>query len=233
MNILRVVSVTQTFQESAFPVTALEGVSLEIPEGAFTALCGPSGSGKTTLLNLLGCLSKPTQGKIFFDDTEVSHLSQKELTHFRLHKIGFIFQDYNLIPTFSAAENIEYPLWLQGVSGAERAKRALDLAKRFGIEKLLARKPHQLSRGQQQRVAVARALIHKPRLVLGDELTANLDHKTGTELMEFLKKLNQEEKITFIYATHDPVMIKYAERMITLEDGTITHEHAPKTSAHV
>ena len=233
MNILRVLNVTQTFQESAFPVTALADVSLEIPEGSFLALCGPSGSGKTTLLNLLGCLLKPTQGHIFFDDVEISCLSQKELTGFRLRKIGFIFQDYSLIPTFTAAENIEYPLWLQGVSGTERTKHSEELAKRFGIEKLLNRRPAQMSRGQQQRVAIARALIHKPSLVLGDELTANLDHKTGTELMEFLRKLNREQKITFLYATHDPVMMKYAQQIITLEDGKISPEHALKTSARL
>ena len=232
MNILRIENLTQTFQESAFPVTALTDISLEIPEGAFLALCGPSGSGKTTLLNLLGCLLKPTQGKIYFDDTEITHLSQKELTRFRLNKIGFIFQDYNLIPTFSAAENIEYPLWLQGVNSAERTKRSRALAERFGVEKLLDRKPAQMSRGQQQRVAVARALVHKPRLVLGDELTANLDHKTGMELMEFLKKLNREEQITFLYATHDPAIMRYAERIMTLEDGKMAREHTSKTSAH-
>ena len=218
---LRILNVTQIFQESDFPVQALIDISIEVPKGAFFALCGPSGSGKTTLLNLVGCLMRPTQGKILFDDAEISRLSQKELTQFRLRKIGFIFQDYNLIPTFTARENIEYPLWLQNVRGAERKKQTEELAKRFGIEKLLSRKPAQLSRGQQQRVAIARALIHKPRLVLGDELTANLDHKTGTELMEFLKKLNREEKITFLYATHDPVMMKYAERIITLQDGKL------------
>ena len=218
---LRILNVTQIFQESDFPVQALIDISIEVPKGAFFALCGPSGSGKTTLLNLVGCLMRPTQGKILFEDAEISRLSQKELTQFRLRKIGFIFQDYNLIPTFTARENIEYPLWLQGISGNERAKRTRELAVRFGIEKLLNRKPAQLSRGQQQRVAIARALIHKPRLVLGDELTANLDHKTGTELMEFLKKLNREEKTTFLYATHDPVMMKYAERIITLQDGKL------------
>ena len=222
MNTLRVLNVTQTFQETAvFPVAALSNVSLDIERGSFLALCGPSGSGKTTLLNLLGCLAKPTQGQVFFDQFEVSRLSQKELARFRLHKIGFIFQEYNLIPTFTAAENIEYPLWLQGTGTAERAKRSKELAERFGIEKLLNRKPSQLSRGQQQRVAVARALIHRPQLVLGDELTANLDHKTGTELMEFLKQLNREEKTTFLYATHDPIMMKYAEKLIRLQDGKL------------
>jgi putative ABC transport system ATP-binding protein len=219
---IRVLNVTQTFQDSAsLPVNALTDVTLEAAKGSFLALCGPSGSGKTTLLNLVGCLMRPTQGKIFFEGSEISGLSQKKLTHFRLHKIGFIFQDYNLIPTFSAQENIEYPLWLQGISASERTAQTKELAARFGIDKLLNRRPAHLSRGEQQRVAIARALIHKPSLVLGDELTANLDHKTGTELMEFLKKLNCEEKMTFLYATHDPVMMKFAEKLIILQDGKL------------
>ncbi len=213
--------VTKIFQEGSLPVPALSEVSLEIREGDFTALSGPSGSGKTTLLNLIGCLARPTLGKVMVDGEPISSLSQRQLTHVRLYKLGFIFQDYNLIPTLSAAENVEYVLWLQGVAASKRRKMSAEILERFGIGNLLHRRPAQLSRGQQQRVAVARAIVHKPRLVLGDELTANLDHKTGAELMDFLKELNQKEKITFLYATHDPVMMQRAGRIIRMEDGRI------------
>lgn len=220
---IRIENVSKVFQEGSLPVQALSDVSLSIEEGAFASLCGPSGSGKTTLLNLMGCLDRPSEGRIFLDGKDITGLSQRELSQLRLHKIGFIFQDFNLIPTLSAVENIEYVLWLQNVGAAERRRRAEEVCKRFGIEKLLHRRPSQLSRGQQQRVAVARALVHKPRIVLGDELTANLDHKTGAALMDFLKELNREEKMTFVYASHDPVMIECAERIIRLLDGKLAH----------
>lgn len=221
---IRIENVSKVFQEGSLPVQALSDVSLNIEEGAFASLCGPSGSGKTTLLNLMGCLDRPSEGRIFLDGQDITGLSQRELSHLRLHKIGFIFQDFNLIPTLSAVENIEYVLWLQNVGAVERRRRAEEVCKRFGIEKLLHRRPSQLSRGQQQRVAVARALVHKPRIVLGDELTANLDHKTGAALMDFLKELNREEKMTFVYASHDPVMIECAERIIRLLDGKLAHD---------
>jgi putative ABC transport system ATP-binding protein len=221
MPLIKAENITKIFQEGTLPVTALSNVSLEIEEGAFTALSGPSGSGKTTLLNLIGCLDRPTSGRIYFDGEEISRYSQKKLTPFRLRKIGFIFQDYNLIPTLTAEENIEYVLWLQGVAAAERRKRSTDVCRRFGIAHLMQRRPSKLSRGQQQRVAVARAVVHKPRIVLGDELTANLDHKTGAELMDFLRELNEKEGMTFVYATHDPVMIGRAERVVRMQDGII------------
>ncbi|MCM8775300.1 MAG: ABC transporter ATP-binding protein [Candidatus Omnitrophica bacterium] len=223
--IVAVENITKVFKDQiSLPVRALTDVSFQIQEGEFVALCGPSGSGKTTLLNLIGCLDQPTRGKVFFDGEEISRLGQQALTRYRLEKIGFIFQDYNLIPTLTALENIEYVLWLQGIPSAQRRKRALVICERFGIAKLVTRRPPQLSRGQQQRAAVARAVIHKPRIVLGDELTANLDHKTGTELMDFLKELNREEKITFIYATHDPMIMARASRVIRLEDGQLVDD---------
>lgn len=224
MPLIKTENATKIFKEDSEPVFALSSVSIQIEEGEFTALSGPSGSGKTTLLNLIGCLDKPSEGQIYFDGQEISHLSQKQLTEFRLRKIGFIFQDYNLIPAFTAIENIEYVLWLQGINAAERRKRAVQICERFGVQKLIGRRPFEMSRGQQQRVAVARAIVHKPKIVLGDELTANLDHKTGTELMEFLKELNQKENITFLYATHDPAILKQANRIIALEDGKLTNE---------
>ena len=226
MAIIEAKNITKIFREDSQVVPALSGVSVQIEEGAFVALSGPSGSGKTTLLNLIGCLDRPTEGSIYLDGEEISQLPQAKLAALRLKKIGFIFQDYNLIPAFTAIENIEYVLWLQGVSPAERRKRALEICERFAIQKLIRRRPYEMSRGQQQRVAVARAIVHKPRVVLGDELTANLDHKTGLELMQFLKELNQNEKITFLYATHDPMMIQQANRVIALQDGKMTNEKA-------
>ena len=224
MAIVETRNITKTFKEDSQAVSALSSVSIQVEEGAFVALSGPSGSGKTTLLNLIGCLDRPTEGTIYLDGREINQLPQRKLAELRLKKIGFIFQDYNLIPAFTAIENIEYVLWLQGISAAERRKRALEICERFHIQKLIDRRTYQMSRGQQQRVAVARAIVHKPRIVLGDELTANLDHKTGTELMEFLKELNQRENITFLYATHDPIMIRQANRVIALQDGRIVNE---------
>lgn len=221
MTIVKIEQVSQIFSEGSEKVHALNQVSCQVAEGEFVALCGPSGSGKTTLLNLMGCLMRPDQGSVEINGKDVSRLSQKDLTEFRLRQIGFVFQDYNLIPTFSAMENIEYVLWLQKINVAERQKRISDIAKRFGIDHLLQRRPDQLSRGQQQRVAVARAIVHHPKLVLGDELTANLDHKIGAELMDFLRELNRTEKITFIYATHDPAMMEKAGRVIRLKDGVL------------
>ena len=169
----------------------------------------------------MGCLSRPTQGDILVEGQKVSSFSQEKLANIRLYKLGFIFQDYNLIPTFSVFENIEYLLWLQKVPAGERKKRILEVCQRFGISHLISRRPAKLSRGQQQRVAVARAIVHRPSVVLGDELTANLDHKTGAELMDFLRELNEKEKVTFIYATHDPVMMDRAKRIVKMTDGRI------------
>ncbi len=219
--IVEVKKLSKVFTGNSLPVQALQEVSVSIAAGSFVAFCGPSGSGKTTLLNLIGCLDRPSSGEVFLDGEEVSRYDQKKLSRLRLSKIGFIFQDFNLIPTLSALENIEYVLWLQGVGAQERRSRALEVCSRFAIEKLVDRRPAQLSRGQQQRVAVARAIVHKPRIVLGDELTANLDHKTGATLMDFLKELNKKEGMTFVYASHDPVMIERAERVIRMQDGAI------------
>ena len=225
MNIVEVRDLSKIFQENAaVPVTALGAVSLEVEEGAFAALCGPSGSGKTTLLNLIGCLDQPSTGSIFLDGEEVSRLDRKKQAELRLRKIGFIFQDFNLIPMLTVLENVGYPLWLQGIRSEERKTRAAAICERFGIGALIHRRPSQISRGQQQRVAIARAVVHKPRIVLGDEFTANLDHKTGSNLMDFLRELNRNEKITFLYATHDPVMMERASRIVRMQDGQIIKE---------
>lgn len=220
---IEIKNVSKVFQERSLPVQALSEISLSVAQGSFVALSGPSGSGKSTLLNLIGCLDRPTQGRILLDGEDVTELAQARLTRYRLRKIGFVFQDFNLIPTFTARENIEYVLWLQGIPAAERKKKVEEVARRFGIENLLERKPYQLSRGQQQRAAVARAIVPKPRIILGDELTANLDHTTGTLLMDFLKELNRDEGMTMLYASHDPLMIERADRIIKMQDGKILY----------
>ena len=232
MPLIQIEHLTKKFIENDSDVHALSDVSFQIEEGEFAALCGPSGSGKTTLLNLIGCLDRPTSGKLWIAGSDITGFSQTQLTQYRLHQIGFIFQDFNLIPTLSAAENIEYVLWLQGVRSADRSKRSAEIAKRFSIHHLLSRRPRQLSRGQQQRVAVARAIAHKPKIVLGDELTANLDQKTGAELMDFLKELNQQERMTFIYATHDPMMMERAARVIKMKDGKVESLFSKEQVSH-
>lgn len=222
---LSVQRISKSFQMRADKISALTDVSFEVTEGEFTALVGPSGSGKTTLLNLIGCLDKPDQGQITLEGRELTTLSHDQLSKERLRSIGFIFQDYNLIPTLTVLENVEYVLWLQRVGAAERRERAKAVLERVGLGKFGVRKPNALSRGQQQRVAISRAIAHRPKIVLGDELTANLDHKTGKELMEFLRELNREQKITFLFSTHDPVMMEYAERRISLLDGKLIGDH--------
>jgi putative ABC transport system ATP-binding protein len=221
MSIIQVENISKTFEENSLLVNALKSVSLKIDSGAFVALSGPSGSGKTTLLNLMGCLDRPSSGKIILDGEDISMFTQQKLSFLRLKKIGFIFQDYNLIPTLTAEENIEYVLWLQEINIEERKKRVKEIAQRFGIADLIYRKPSKLSRGQQQRVAVARALVHKPLIVLGDELTANLDHETGIALMDFLKELNVKEQMTFVYATHDAAIVDKASAVIKMQDGCV------------
>ena len=222
MNVVQVKQVSKVFQgDSATPIKAVSEVSFVMEEGAFIALAGPSGSGKTTILNLIGCLDCPTSGEIYLDGEKTNQLNQIELARLRLRKIGFIFQDFNLIPTLTAVENVEFVLWLQGIDTAQRRKMATEICERFGIGELIHRRPAQMSRGQQQRVAIARAIVHRPRIVLGDEFTANLDHKTGADLVDFLKELNRKDRITFLYATHDPVMMKRADKIIKMQDGCL------------
>lgn len=219
--LIKVSQIIKSFKEGEQNIQALYDISLEIEPGEFTALCGPSGSGKTTLLNLIGCLDKPTSGTIEIDGTDITALDQRQLTDFRRSKIGFIFQDFNLIPTLTVAENVEYGLWLMGVSEGERRSKCREVLETFEVSHLIDRRPSKLSRGQQQRVAVARAIVHRPKIILGDELTANLDQKTGVMLIDFLKSLNRSDKITFVYATHDPVMMQKAERIIRIKDGKL------------
>lgn len=203
------------------PVEALRGVDLSVGDREFLALVGPSGSGKTTLLNLIGGLDRPTEGRIFVEEKETTGLSSSELAELRLKRIGFVFQEYNLIQVLSAIENVEYVMLLQGVKERERRERALAILKEVGLEGLENRRPRDLSGGQQQRVAVARAIVSEPAIVLADEPTANLDSATGAALLDLMKELNEKKGVTFIFSTHDPMVMERARRIVRLKDGMI------------
>ena len=206
-------------------VRALHGVDLTIARGEFTAIAGPSGSGKTTLLNLIGCVDVPTQGTVIFDGETTSALSDRELTRLRLFKLGFIFQSFNLVPVLSVFQNIELPLLLQGgIGGAERKKRVLDILERVGIAKYIAHRPNELSGGQRQRVAIARALVTRPKLVLADEPTANLDSVTGGQILALMKELNQQQGVTFLFSTHDHRVMELAGRIVKVQDGRVVDD---------
>jgi putative ABC transport system ATP-binding protein len=207
--------------EGAVPVKAVNGIDLTITEGEFTALKGPSGCGKTTLLNLLGGLDQPTSGSILIDGTDITGLSDNELIDFRLHNIGFVFQAYNLIPVLSATENVSFIMLLQDRPKEERLARAEQLLKAVGLEGKEDKRPGQLSGGQQQRVAVARALASKPKFVLADEPTANLDSESTAKLLDIMEQLNREENMTFVFATHDDRVIAKAKRVVSVSDGKV------------
>ena len=207
--------------EGAVPVKAVNGIDLTITEGEFTALKGPSGCGKTTLLNLLGGLDQPTSGSILIDGTDITGLSDNELIDFRLHNIGFVFQAYNLIPVLSATENVSFIMLLQDRPKEERLARAEQLLKAVGLEGKEDKRPGQLSGGQQQRVAVARALASKPKFVLADEPTANLDSESTSKLLDIMEQLNREENMTFVFATHDDRVISKAKRVVSISDGKV------------
>lgn len=202
-------------------VKAVDHVSLEIQRGEFTAIVGPSGSGKTTLLHLLGGLDNPTTGSVQLAGKNIASMSGTALSDFRRDHIGFIFQAYNLIPVFSAEENIEYIMLLQGVEPAERKRRVTDMLEQVGLGGLGDRRPNKLSGGQQQRVAIARAMVSHPEIILADEPTANLDSKTGIALLDLMKELNQKHNMTFVFSTHDEKIMSRASRLIHMEDGHI------------
>jgi putative ABC transport system ATP-binding protein len=205
-------------------VKALTEANITIEQGEFTAIIGPSGSGKSTLLQLIGGLDTPTSGEVFLDNKSISHMTGTELSDFRRDHIGFIFQAYNLIPVLSARENIEYIMLLQGVSASERQQRVDMLMHAVGLEGLGDRRPAELSGGQQQRVAVARAMVSKPSIILADEPTANLDSKTGSDLLDMMKALNEQQKMTFVFSTHDPKIMERARRIIRLVDGRVVDD---------
>lgn len=211
-------------QGTELEVRALDGVDLNVEAGEFTAIVGPSGSGKTTLLNILGGLDQPTGGTVIIDGQDISKLKSNQLIDFRLHNIGFVFQAYNLIPVLSAYENAEFIMLLQNRPKTEREQRVKTLLKAVGLEKQIDKRPAQMSGGQQQRVAVARALASKPKFILADEPTANLDSKSTTQLLNIMKRLNEEEGTTFIFSTHDQRVIDRAKRIITLDDGKIVSD---------
>jgi len=224
MKILELKKVNKIYDESEVPVHAVRDVTLEFEEGEFTAIVGPSGSGKTTLLNLIGGLDMPTSGEIIINGVNLAKLKPSQLIDFRLKNIGFVFQSYNLIPVLTARENVEFIMSLQKWPGKDREARTYELLKAVGLEERMNSRPAKLSGGQQQRVAVARALAPKPKFILADEPTANLDSKAAANLIEIMEKLNIEEKITFIFSTHDPRVVKKARRVITLEDGSVASD---------
>lgn len=224
MKVIEIKNVEKIYNDSEVKVHAVNGVDLSFEQGEFAAIVGPSGSGKTTLLNMLGGLDKPTVGEIIIGGTNISNLKGSKLIDFRLHNIGFVFQSYNLIPVLTAKENTEFVMEMQGISRAERDKRVEELLTAVGLGDRLDSRPNKLSGGQQQRVAVARALASKPKFILADEPTANLDSKSTENLLDIMEKLNREEKITFIFSTHDARVVKKARRVITLEDGKILND---------
>jgi putative ABC transport system ATP-binding protein len=222
MSLVALENVTKDYVVGKVTVPALRGVSLDLEEGAFAAVVGPSGSGKTTVMNLVGGLDVPTGGKVNVAGVDLATLSPKKLSDLRLQTIGFVFQAYNLIPVLTARENVEFVLLLQGIGRSERRDRAQQALADVGLGELGDRRPVEMSGGQQQRVAVARAMVGSPHLVLADEPTANLDSKTGTDLLELMAQLNRERKVTFVFSTHDPKVMEYARRIITLVDGQIS-----------
>lgn len=224
MNVIETKDVSKIYNPDTIPVNALNKVNLDIEKGEFTAIVGPSGSGKTTLLNIIGGLDDASNGSVIIDNRDILKLSGGKLIDFRLRHIGFVFQAYNLIPVLSAKENIEFIMLLQNWPTKKREDRTKEMLEAVGLKDKSGSKPSQLSGGQQQRVAVARALASKPRFVLADEPTANLDSKSAENLLDIMLKLNLEEHITFIFSTHDPRVIKRARRVITLEDGKVVSD---------
>ncbi len=224
MNIVQVKEVKKTYIQGKVEVHALRGVSLDIKKGGFAALAGPSGSGKTTLLNIIGGLDLPDSGDVAVDGSSFSGMSQADLAKMRLNKIGFVFQAYNLIPVLSAVENVEFVMLLQGLDKVERRQRAKDVLDDVGLEGKYDRRPAELSGGQQQRVAVARAIVSNPSIVLADEPTANLDSKTGNGLLEMMKEMNEKKSVTFIFSTHDDMVMDYARRLVQIRDGEIADD---------
>ena len=217
--------IQKIYQKGSVSVEALKGINLLIEKGEFLSIMGPSGSGKTTLLNIIGCLDVPTKGEVIYDGVALKNLKEDELSEYRKKNIGFIFQSYNLIPVLTVKEDIELPLVVEKkLSPAEREKRVMELIEAVGLKGMENRYPRELSGGQEQRVAIARALVKKPLLVLADEPTANLDSVTAEEIIEIMKQMNEIEKTTFIFSTHDPRVEKHAKRLIILKDGQIASD---------
>ncbi len=219
--VVRLKGVSRIYKNGDNQVAALSDIDLEIRRGEFVALVGPSGSGKTTLLNMIGGLDRPTSGHIWIGDTDITSLSQTALSQVRLNRIGFVFQEYNLIPVLSALENVEYVMLLQGVPEKLRRERALALLGELGLAGMEHRRPSEMSGGQQQRVAVARAIVSEPLIVLPDEPTANLDSVAGAALLDLMREMNEKKGVTFVFSTHDPMVMQRARRIIRMRDGRI------------
>ncbi len=229
-TIVRATGVTKIFTTGKVEVRAVDGVDLVLEEGELLALVGPSGSGKTTLLNLLGALDHPTSGELVVLGQDLGTLTKAERAHLRLTSLGFVFQAYNLVPVLTARENVEFVLELQGVPRAERRERARAVLAELGLEELANRRPKEMSGGQQQRVAVARAVAARPKLVLADEPTANLDTKNAEQLMTLMRRLHDEHGVSFVFSTHDPRVMAHASRIVTLVDGRVASDEQPKAA---
>jgi putative ABC transport system ATP-binding protein len=231
MEVVRVEGVTRTYTVGEVETRALRGVDLTVEGGEFTALVGPSGSGKTTLLQLIGCLDLPTSGNVYVLGQDVSHLNRNQRADVRRGTIGFVFQFFALIPTLTAYENVEMPLLLNGHGPTDRRERVMQLLASVDMADRADHRPDQLSGGEQQRVAVARALAPEPSMILADEPTANLDTSNGEQVMEIMTRLNKETGVTFIFATHDPRVMKYARRVVTLRDGKVVEDRLAASQA--
>jgi len=214
----------KVFEQGELKVTALRDIDLTVDTGEFICLSGPSGSGKTTLLNMIGGLDTSTSGEIHVNGDRVDQMEKAELAEMRLHKVGFVFQSYNLIPVLTAQENVEFVMQLQGMHKSERAEKSRAILKEVGLEGMEDRRPAELSGGQQQRVAVARAIVSGPALVLADEPTANLDSKTAENLLKMMREMNETHQVTFVISTHDPLVMSYAKRLVKLHDGLIVSD---------
>jgi len=224
MNIVECKDVKKTYQQGKTDVHALKGVSLIVHKGGFLALAGPSGSGKTTLLNIIGGLDSADSGSVTVDGNTLENMNQSQLADLRLKKVGFVFQAYNLVPVLSALENVEFVMQLQGVPSAERRERATSILNDVGLEDKYNSRPAELSGGQQQRVAVARAIVSNPSIVLADEPTANLDSKTGEGLLEMMRQMNEKKNVTFIFSTHDRMVMNFSRRLVKIRDGQVADD---------
>jgi putative ABC transport system ATP-binding protein len=222
--VIRLENVFKTYDLGEIQVQALRGVSLEVHEGEFVAVMGPSGSGKSTIMNILGCLDRPTKGRYFLDGVDVSGMTKTELARIRNKKLGFVFQQFNLLSRTSALENVELPTVYAGISPDERAKRAMEALTRVGLADRAGHHPSQLSGGQQQRVAIARGLVNRPSILLADEPTGNLDSRTSVEIMDILQTLNNEQGLTIVLVTHEPDIAQYSKRTLLFRDGKLKRD---------
>lgn len=224
MSIIECDNIRKIYHEGTQEITALDGVNLTIKKGEFLALAGPSGSGKTTLLNIMGGIDHPDEGRVTLDGIALNRLTSSELADMRLRKVGFVFQAFNLIPVLSALENVEFVMLLQGIPASQRLARARAILDEVGLRDMHGRRPANLSGGQQQRVAVARAVVGNPSVVLADEPTANLDSRTGARLLAIMKEMNLRRNVTFVFSTHDRMVMEYASRVVSIKDGRIVEE---------